>query len=228
MHFTGIKCCYFETRDDNNYNDYRLVRNQIKYAHGMNLVSYPDPTRVWVRDQQQPVHYCVTWSDNPYNRYAIAARKSLPGTSAIESTVGHLPREISRFTCFPMQHGATVVKVLDVHHHSSPLVQVGLEIPIQVIAKMNYCPQNKDTLFKYESLVEQHYKEPVDGKFEDITDSVLKDFESDADEETGDEAVDCEQAAEIHDDEAEDIEQAASIVQEVWLDVQVNIIHEDY
>ena len=112
-----------------------------------------------------------------------------------------------------MQHGATViVKVLDVHHRRWPLVQGDLEIPIQVIVKMDYSPQNKDALLKYKSLVEQYYKEPVDGKFEDITDSVLKDLESDADKETGDEAVDCEQAAEIHDDEAEDIEQAASIV----------------
>ena len=29
--------------------------------------------------------------------------------------------------------------------------------------------------------------EPVDGKFEDVTDTVLKDLESDADEETDDE-----------------------------------------
>ena len=31
---------------------------------------------------------------NPYDRYAIAARKSLLGTSAVESTVGHLPRDL--------------------------------------------------------------------------------------------------------------------------------------
>jgi len=44
---------------------------------------------------------------------------------------------------------------------------------------------------KYESLVEQCYKEPgVDGKFEDITKTVLKDLESDADEETDSEAED--------------------------------------
>jgi len=48
---------------------------------------------------------------------------------------------------------------------------------------------------KCESLVEQCYKEPgVDGKFEDITETVLKDLESDADEETDSEAEDMEQA----------------------------------
>ena len=48
-----------------------------------------------------------------------------------------------------------VVKILDTHHCRSPLVQGGLEIPIQ------------------ESLVKQYYKEPLDGKFEDVTDIVL-------------------------------------------------------
>ena len=60
---------------------------------------------------------------------------------------------------------------------------------------MQYSPQNKDALFKYESLIEQCYKEPgVDGKFEDITKTVLKDLESDADEETESEVEDPEQA----------------------------------
>ena len=69
---------------------------------------------------------------------------------------------------------------------------------------------HKHALFKYESLVEQYYREAVDSKFEDVTDTVLKDLESDADEETDDEAVDMEQAVDTH-DEAEDMEQAADI-----------------
>ena len=81
-----------------------------------------------------------------------------------------------------MLRGAmVVVKILDTHHHRSPLVPGGLEIPIQMTVKMEYSSQNKDALFKYESLVEQYYKEPVDGKFDDVTDTVLKDLESDAD-----------------------------------------------
>jgi hypothetical protein len=42
--------------------------------------------------------------------YAIAARKRLPGT-LMESTVGHLPKEISRITRYCM----------DTHRHQSPL-----------------------------------------------------------------------------------------------------------
>ena len=55
------------------------------------------------------------------------------------------------------------VKVLDTHHCRSPLVQGSLEIPIQVIVKMERNSQNKDTLSRYEALVNQYYKEPVDG-----------------------------------------------------------------
>ena len=113
---------------------------------------------------------------------------------------------------FIILHGAiVVVKILNTHHRRSPLVQGGLELPIQVIVKMEYHPQNKDALFKYDSLVEQCYKEPgVDGKFEDITKTVLKDLESDANEEIDSEAEDSEQA---HDESGggvrEDMEQAA-------------------
>ena len=88
-----------------------------------------------------------------------------------------------------MLHGAiVVVKVLDTHHPRSPLVQGGLEIPIQVIVKIDFSSQNKDALFKYESLIEHYYNEPVDSKFEDVTDTVLQDLDSDADEETDNEA----------------------------------------
>ena len=86
-------------------------------------------------------------------------------------------------------------------------MQGGLEIPVQVIVKMEYSPQNKDALLKYESLIEQYYKQPVDGKFDDVTDTVLKGLESDADEETDDEG---EETVDIHNDVgAEDMEQAA-------------------
>lgn len=88
-------------------------------------------------------------SSNPYDRYAIAARKSLPGSLLFESTVGHLPREISRFTRYVILYGAiVVVKILNTHHRRSPLVQGGLEIPIQVIVKTEYSQWNKDALLQ--------------------------------------------------------------------------------
>ena len=44
--------------------------------------------------------------------------------------------------------------------------------------------QNKDALTRYKALVHQYYKEPVDGKFEDVTASILNDIDLDTDEET--------------------------------------------
>ena len=82
-------------------------------------------------------------------------------------------------------HGAVVtVKVIDIHHRRSPIVQGGLEIPIQVTVKMEYSEKNKDALTKYESLVAWYYKEPVDGKYEDITRNVLDSLDSSEEEES--------------------------------------------
>ena len=120
--------------------------------------------------------------DNAYDRYAIAARRRLPG-QIVESTVGHLPKEISRITRFLILHGAVVtVKVIDVHHRRSPLVQGGLEIPIKVTVQMEYTSKNKAALTEYDSLVARYYKEPVDGKYEDITKNVLSSLDSDSSE----------------------------------------------
>ena len=53
--------------------------------------------------------------------------------------------------------------------------------------KMEYNSQNKDTISRYEALVGQYYKEPVEGNFEDITATILNDIDSDTGEETDDE-----------------------------------------
>ena len=67
-----------------------------------------------------------------HDPYAIAARKRLPG-ALMESTVGHLPKEISRITRYIMLYGAMVtVKVVDTHRRRLPLVQGGLKIPVEV------------------------------------------------------------------------------------------------
>ena len=84
-----------------------------------------------------------------------------------------------------MLYGAVVtVNVLDAHPHRSPLVQGGLEITIQVMVKMECNSQNKDALTRYEALVNQYYKEPVVGKFQDVTATILNNIDSDTDEET--------------------------------------------
>ena len=57
----------------------------------------------------------------------------LPGT-LVASIVGHIPKEISRYTRHIVEHGASVdAFVLATHHRPSPLIQGGLEIPFKVI-----------------------------------------------------------------------------------------------
>ena len=112
------------------------------------LRGYHEYRAVWT-SQLNEVLPTIHERTNPHDCYAIAARKRLTGCIG-ESTVGHLPKEISRVTRFIMLYGAVVtVKVLDTHHRRSPLVQGGLEIPIQIIVKMKCNSQNKNALSRY-------------------------------------------------------------------------------
>ena len=104
---------------------------------------------------------------NPFDRYAIAAMKlvTLVGISR-QQVVEHLPKEISRFTWFIMEHGAAVaVKIVDIKHRRSPLVQGGLEIPIEFVVVMLFSAANKQAIDKYKRLVDNHYEEPIDKSF---------------------------------------------------------------
>ena len=132
--------------------------------------------------------------NNVYDHYAIAAQKRLPGRIG-SSTIGHLPNEISRITRFIIHYGATVtVRVISTNHRRSPLVQGGLEIPVEVSVMMNSSETNSVALTKYEELVKGSYKEPVDGTFDDITGKILKELDSDSDN-TSDECSDDESEA---------------------------------
>ena len=115
--------------------------------------------------------------NNPHNRYAVAAiRKTVSRLSPV--IVGHLPREISRFTRFIILHGATVtVKVTDTKYRRSPLIQGGLEIPVEV--QMENSSENQKALGKYKTLIAENYHEPVNGKFVDTTPDILKALYSD-------------------------------------------------
>ena len=130
---------------------------------------------------------CCYERNNCYDRYAIAAQKRLRGPLA-DSTVGHLPREISRATRFFLLRGGVVcAKVIDKNHRRSPLVQGRLEFPVQVIAEMDLTERNKAILEKYKQIVLSNYKEPgIDGHFDYCRKEVLKgleDDDSDTDEE---------------------------------------------
>ena len=156
----------------------------LSWSFPCGLRGYHEYKAIWTPGLDETIAV-IRERDNPYDHNAVAARKSLPGTLAVESTIGHLPKEISRFTSFLMQHSALVtLKVLDTHYRRSPLARGGLEIPVLVMVKMNYSLQNKDALFEYKTLVEQHYQEPVDGVFQDYTDTVLKELQCESEEDT--------------------------------------------
>ncbi len=65
-------------------------------------------------------------------------------------------------------YGATVtVTVCDTNYRRSPLIQGGLEIPVEVTICMPFNPCNKIALDKFELIQAEQYKEPENGKHED-------------------------------------------------------------
>ena len=137
---------------------------------------------------QYSVKYCLLGEVLParcehHNPHAIAIMKHLP-RALVCTVVGHLPREVSRFTYFIISHGARVFcKVVEVNHRRSPLIQGGLEIPIEVTVEMDVSEQNVLAIGKYKSLVDEHYEEPVDGKYADATEAILQALKSASDDE---------------------------------------------
>ena len=86
--------------------------------------------------------------NNLHDQYAIAMFKQEPGSG--EYIIGHLPKEISQFTWFVIRYGAAVtVKVIDVRQRTSPLIQGGLEIPVEVTVSMPFLDSNKRALEEY-------------------------------------------------------------------------------
>ena len=75
--------------------------------------------------------------------------------------MGHLPLEISWFTKFLLDCGATITASFSsTHYRRSPLAQGGLEVPCVVNAKLIGTKKNKKILTKYLEMVQTHYTEP--------------------------------------------------------------------
>ena len=74
---------------------------------------------------------------------------------------------------FIIAHGATVTYTDD-HHRRSPLIQGGLEIPIEVTVSMETSDQNKQALELCRKSVQMKYAEPVNGEYEDFTERILQ------------------------------------------------------
>ena len=139
---------------------------------------------------------------NIHDINAMACKKTLPGTLA-PSIIGHLPKEISRYTRYIIEHGAQVCAfVISTTHRVSPLIQGDLEIPIRVEIKLPYDEVNDSNLKKYKQLVEENYREPVNGKYDDATDKILKDIG--IDDEESEEDSDVEELYELDNSEKDD------------------------
>ena len=109
-----------------------------------------------------------------YNPNVMAVTILLPGI-LVTSIVGHIPKEISRYTRYIVEHGASVdAFVHATHHRPSSLIQGGLEIPIKLVVKLTDNEVNSAKLQKYRKIVDEYYREPVDGKFADDTERILK------------------------------------------------------
>ena len=80
-------------------------------------------------------------------------------------------------------HGRRVsCQVTDTHHRRSPLVQGGVEIPVRVTVTVKLGEGNVRVINKCEELVNEHYKKPENGTFDDVTASVLEQMMSDEDD----------------------------------------------
>ena len=73
---------------------------------------------------------------NPHDQFAVAGQTLLNGRRSI--TVGHVPREVSRYIWYALEYGAIITaRVSDPTPKRSPLVQGGLEIPLVMTISWN-------------------------------------------------------------------------------------------
>ena len=75
--------------------------------------------------------------------------------------------------------------VKEARFRQSPLIKGGLEIPVEATVRMKASTKNVEAIERLKQLVEQQYKEPVSGQYEDCTKEVLPgvETESSSDEE---------------------------------------------
>ena len=93
------------------------------------------------------VLYCERELYNPEDEFAVAVKVQ----NFSRTTVGHLPREISRLAWYFMRHGGRITCSVTGGRWRSPIVQGGLEIPC--IAQFSVAQTRQPLL---ERLIEQY------------------------------------------------------------------------
>ena len=135
------------------------VSGTVQYSFPCGLRGFHVSKEIW-EPKAGDVLCCVYERNNQHDRYAIATTKLLPGRLS-KVTLGHLPREIGRFTRFLLSRGADVfVTVKRAHFRRSPLIQGCLEIPVEATVRMETSTKSVEAIERFEQLVEQHYREP--------------------------------------------------------------------
>lgn len=56
----------------------------------------------------------------------------------------------------------------------SPLIQKDIKNSNEVDVEMDYSYENKQVIKKYETLINEYYKETMEGQFEDATAAILE------------------------------------------------------
>lgn len=138
--------------------------------------------------------------NNKYDKFAVAGQALLRGRLG-EITVGHIPRELSRYTWYAMAGGAKFKAfVNDAKRRPSPLLQGGLEIQI----KMEVSWLNIQKLSIYTAKVAEvqypMYLDYVDSSkaiLEELVGHEIEDSDNDEEVESdNEEESNCEEAAE--------------------------------
>ena len=94
------------------------------------------------------------------------------------------------------------VKVSDTKYWRSPLIQGGLEIPVDAAGYMENSSENQQALSKYKTLKAENYHEPVNRKYVDAPADILKALYSEKEltgafEDNGEENVDTNTATDV-------------------------------
>ena len=96
---------------------------------------------------------------NNHDPFSMTIKAVLRGRIQYWETVGHIPREISRFCYYSINYGGTLeARVRDVKYRRSPIPSGGLEIPITLLVKRETA--DGDIFRKMKELVEAYYIEP--------------------------------------------------------------------
>ena len=139
---------------------FTALRGFHVYSNTVNWVPYKGQNIIFKREY-----------NNKHDRFAVAGRTPLKGHIG-PITVGHVPRELSRYTWFAIQEGAKFeATVEDTKSRPSPLVQGGLEIRIKV--KVVWPDVEKLSIYK--SKVEE-VKYPMDGYYVDDSKEIINEL----------------------------------------------------